>query len=562
MDRIILGLYDGPSGGAALLSEGELLAIAEEDRLVRQHRVSGLPRSSVQSVLAQTNVSPPRISVVTVATQNATYAEGIGHTARRPLLARVSDAFPKPEPVGRRIRDSFAASRRRRVDEALRSEFGIKCPVRFVEHHLAHAIGAVFAAGLSDALAITLDGGADSCWGRVTRFRQGIPEERVSLTGEQSLLGFLEETCDLLGIPEGLDRLLRLELLANEGRPTHENDLAAHVRFDGGGILVDSSALHRALRGRRAWDEGRADLAASALEVVGRATRSFVEHWSATEGVDTVALGGDLFEVSAIVEAAARAERVRRLAMPMAPGDVSLAVGAAFAGGLPGYLPRPLAAPGTPLASPFLGVAYSDAVIERALRREEFDYRVQSEIEADIARVLAEGRTVARFHGRTEIGNRGLGNRTILRSPEGALRRGRVGFLMPPGAYHALVMHEHYGEWFETDPIAHDELLRMPLSVRPHSAFRVRCPELVGRSGSTRVQVVSAQSNPGLHRILHEFGSWSGLPILAAAPFRLPDEPLVSSPMDALRTFHQLGADYAAIGSFLVRARGRARAFA
>ena len=45
----------------------------------------------------------------------------------------------------------------------------------------------------------------------------------------------------------------------------------------------------------------------------------------------------------------------------------------------------------------------------------------------------------------------------------------------------------------------------------------------------------------------------TGIPALAAAPFRLPDEPLVSSPLDALRTFRVLGADFAALDRFLVR---------
>jgi carbamoyltransferase len=97
--------------------------------------------------------------------------------------------------------------------------------------------------------------------------------------------------------------------------------------------------------------------------------------------------------------------------------------------------------------------------------------------------------------------------------------------------------------------------------VRAKAAFRVRCPELVGNRGTVRVQIVSAESNPGLFRILKEFESWSGIAVLAAAPFRLPDEPLVSSPMDALRTFRLLGADYAALGNFLVRAHGRSRVF-
>ena len=86
------------------------------------------------------------------------------------------------------------------------------------------------------------------------------------------------------------------------------------------------------------------------------------------------------------------------------------------------------------------------------------------------------------------------------------------------------------------------------------SHFALRCPELVAGTGHVKVQTVCPDSNPGLCELLREFESRTGFPCLAVAPFRLPDEPLVSSPREALRTFRLLGADVAAFGRFLLTA--------
>ena len=552
LSSITLGLYDGPSGGAAVLRDGMLLSIAEEDRLVRKHRVSGLPRAAVQTVLRESGVSPEKIGMVIVATRDATYAEGVG-SSRLPFLYRVGASLPSV-PVSRMIRDSFASSRRRRIDEALRSEFGISCPVRFLDHHLIHAIGSAYASGFSDCLAITIDGGADGAWAQVTSFRSWKPEVLARSTGPRSLLHFLDEVCEVVGIPEGLDRYHRLEDLGASGTRVHYEQLEPGLAHDDGEITV-SGQLFRSggtLAKLRASSR-KEDVAASALHRTADVVREYVDAWCRRTNPEALALGGDLFEIPSLFAAVLENADLPNAVVSPVAGDVGLPVGAAYAGCLPGLSPDPSPIPDIPLPTPFLGISFEEEAIERALASERFDFRKEPEIERDVARVLAEGRTVARFEGRTEIGNRGLGNRAVLRSPLRALRRGRVGFVLGPGAYHTVVLEEAFPTLFYGGGLEPSQLRYAPVLVRPRSDFRERCADLIGWEGLARVQTVSEESNPQLFRILEEFHTWTGIPCLAVAPFRLPDEPLVSSPRDALRTFRLLGAEYAALGRYLVR---------
>jgi carbamoyltransferase len=552
VDRIVLGVFDGPSGGAALVREGVLLATAEEDRLLRRHRVSGLPRASVQSVLARCGVPGETVSAVVIATRNATYSEGAGDTARPPLLYRVGTAVPSPAVVGRRIRETFARERRRRIDEALRSEFGVSCPVSFLDHHRIHAVSAAALTGCRDGLAVTMDSGADGACLQVTSVRGGVPETLHQQSGPASLLGFLGYLCDALGLGDRLDRYERLLDLARRGDARLAERLTPHATYRGGRIELHEILFRRnglvpeLLAGSR-----REDVAAGALRFAGEAAGRFAAHWRAKSGHERLILGGDLFELLPVADAVRRFPGAGDVRLSMAPGDAGLPVGCAFAGTLPEVLSDPFPLPAEPLASPFIGLAYDDDEIEEALLWEGVAFRFEPDAGPHLARAIAEGRTVARFTGATEIGNRGLGNRALLRSPRGELRRGRVGFLVKPGAYHAVVHESAFADWFEEngDPA---RFRTAPGLATPTARFREECPDLAGWEGRVAVQTVGADATPDLHRLLAEFEAWTGIPVLAAAPLRLPDEPLVSSPRDALRTFRLLGADLAALGPFLV----------
>jgi carbamoyltransferase len=556
LNRTVLGLFDGPSGGAAVIHEGTVLAAAEEDRLIRRHRVSGLPRASVQCVLRQSGIHSSQVMAVLVATRDATYAEGIGSTARPPFLVRFATAPNSPEPISRMIRVSFAGSRRRRLDEALRSEFGFSCPILFLDHHLAHAAGSAFSAGISDCLAITMDGGADGAWATVTSFRNGRPELLARETGPYSFLAFLEDVCDKLHIPDGIDRFRRLEDLSKRGEPVFQDRLKSFFRIRNGRVEIPEGMLRTGGPLSRIPQNVRREvLAASALRAIGEAVREVARHWIERSDHSAVVLGGDLFEICPVVRSVLESAQGRSVHLPTVPGDDGLAIGAAFSACLPGFLPKPLPIPARPLPSPFLGIAYGDDILGPTLASEGLDFRKSGQIEREVGRVLAEGKSIAHFHGRTEIGNSSLGNRSILRSPLGRLRSGQVSFVLAPNYYHALVPVDAFHSLFEDEGMQPENLLAAPLPCTPLPRFLEQCPDIVGPRGRVKVQTLTLDSNPRLFKILREFELWTGLPCLAVAPFRLPDEPLVSTPLHALRIFRLLGADFAAFGSYLARSR-------
>jgi carbamoyltransferase len=67
-----------------------------------------------------------------------------------------------------------------------------------------------------------------------------------------------------------------------------------------------------------------------------------------------------------------------------------------------------------------------------------------------------------------------------------------------------------------------------------------------------RVHTVSEADNPLFHRLLHEAGKATGLPVLYNTSFNLFGDPLVSTPRDAVRSFFSSGIDAMFVGNFLL----------
>ena len=87
---------------------------------------------------------------------------------------------------------------------------------------------------------------------------------------------------------------------------------------------------------------------------------------------------------------------------------------------------------------------------------------------------------------------------------------------------------------------------------------RREAPAVVHVDGTARPQMVNAGSNPSLRRILEGYKALTGLAVLINTSFNMHEEPIVSSPRDAVRAFLDGRLDALALEGFLVeREEGR-----
>lgn len=204
----------------------------------------------------------------------------------------------------------------------------------------------------------------------------------------------------------------------------------------------------------------------------------------------------------------------------------------------------------------FYGLAYPDAEIERALRDAGLvsERLHESALVERVAHDLAAGRIVGWFQGRFEMGPRALGNRSILADPRRsemkAIINARIKQREPFRPFAPAVLVERASEFFEiAQP---DPFMTLAPKVRPDK--RAVIPAAVHVDGTGRIQTVSRAENPRYYGVIEAFERLTGVPVLLNTSFNR-QEPIVACPEEAISCFLRTDMDVLVLGDHYVTDR-------
>lgn len=155
---------------------------------------------------------------------------------------------------------------------------------------------------------------------------------------------------------------------------------------------------------------------------------------------------------------------------------------------------------------------------------------------------LLSGKLVAWYQGRSEIGPRALGHRSLLGLPNKIEQRDKMNLLKGREPYRPVapvVTTESYQQFFET---SHPSPY-MSFAPKARLITQQLAPAIVHKDGTSRMQTLSKQDNPILHRALEIIGDETGIPILMNTSFNFDGEAMVDTPDDAIKSFKSSGMD-------------------
>src|SRR5210317_1400969 len=143
------------------------------------------------------------------------------------------------------------------------------------------------------------------------------------------------------------------------------------------------------------------------------------------------------------------------------------------------------------------------------------------DINIEVANAIANGKIVGWFQGKSESGNRALGNRSILADPRNPDIKDIINHTIKMREdfrpFAPAVLEEHYKEYFDT---------RLP------SPYMSR----ICKVNTARIQTVNKNFNEKFYNIINEFYKITGIPMLLNTSFNC-QEPIVETPEQAIRTF-------------------------
>ncbi|HDY89175.1 MAG TPA: carbamoyltransferase, partial [bacterium] len=169
-----------------------------------------------------------------------------------------------------------------------------------------------------------------------------------------------------------------------------------------------------------------------------------------------------------------------------------------------------------------------------------------------IAEKLAEGKIVALFQGKMELGARALGNRSILANP---LLEDTKGILNDHVKHREnwrpfcpSILEEYGNEFFEH--IVHPGYMVVATKVRDEKVKLI--PSAVHVDGTARPQFVSQKTNPYFWKIIEEFRKITDVPVIINTSFNIMGEPIINTPQEAIRCFFSTGIDILVLENYIL----------
>jgi carbamoyltransferase len=541
---------------ACVVRDGEILFAVAEERLSRVKHDARFPHLAIRACLDFLSVTPDRVDEVC-----------FGWQAHGPLFRHDLKCYAlgqQPLTYLNLLNSTrYYLSMRHQGSGAKRfaQHFGrVKARMRFVDHHLAHAISAYGCSGFEDSAIVVMDGRgaweATSIW----RGKNGRVEHGLTIPFPDSVGLFYSAFTDYLGFVPNSDEW-KVMGLAPYGQPGVKLDAfidpeaapyhvhAKRLIRGGAGSFPGMTPLLGAPRvAESEIEERHKNIAYAVQDYCELAMMSVVRMAVEKTRCRNLCLAGGVALNSKANGKILASGLVDKIFVQPAAADDGVAVGAALAP----YLDGGGRLPNKAMRHAYLGPAFDDAAVETTLRTYKLRYVRLDDPAATAAELLSQGKILGWFQGRMEFGPRALGSRSILADPRDPEMTAKVNnavkFREWWRPFAPSMKKEAAGDFLES---ATDSPF-MVLTAQVRAEKRGVIPAVTHVDGSARPQTVEKEVNPLYWRLIDEFGKRTGVPVVMNTSFNLRGEAIVHTPTDALRTFFSSGMDALIIGSFLV----------
>lgn len=569
----ILGInaYHGDAS-AALVVDGQLVAAVEEERFNRIKHWAGFPAQSIQWCLQRAGITASELDHVAVSfNPRANLSKRVGFVLRH---------LPSPSAVMDRLKRQ---GKTLGLEDQLAQAVGLdKAAIRAkfhrIEHHQTHVAAGFLISPFEESAVLSVDGMGDFT-STLTAYARDLGWQELDRVYFPHSIGFLYTAITMyLGFPYYGDEY-KVMGLAPYGEPEFADFFRKLIMPKGDTFALNLDYFTHHKKGiRMSWNDGapiietfssqkliddlgpprdpkspmtsRHDNIAKSLQVV---TEEIIMHLLTRLHAKTksknICMTGGVAMNSVANGKITRETPFENVYIPAGAADNGTSFGAAF------YVwnhvlrqPRSFVQDHA-----YWGCASSDDEAERAAHEigVPFEKMTNDQLVDTTTDLLISGHVVGWFQGAMEFGARALGNRTLLADPRRTDMRDiinlRIKFREKFRPFAPSILEEYVGDWFEiNEPTPYMEKV-FPIRAEKHAII----PAVTHVDGSGRLQTVSKRTNPLYHQLISRFNEKTGVPIVLNTSLN-ENEPIVRTPLEAIKCFLRTDMDAIAIGSLLI----------
>lgn len=194
----------------------------------------------------------------------------------------------------------------------------------------------------------------------------------------------------------------------------------------------------------------------------------------------------------------------------------------------------------------------TDKVIEEVF--ESYSFTKHDDISSFTAGLIADGKVIAWFQGRSESGPRALGNRSILARPDQKgiknYLNSNIKFRESFRPYGCSCLHDYANEYFNI-PLEFDNPY-MSFATHVSSNYQSKLKEVSHIDGTSRMQTVREGQNQLFYNLIQKVGDLTGIYCVLNTSLNIMGDPIVETVEDARDFLNKSNVDGLIIGSYFV----------
>ena len=257
-----------------------------------------------------------------------------------------------------------------------------------------------------------------------------------------------------------------------------------------------------------------------------------------------------------------------------AAGDAGSALGAALLASYDHFkIERVLVKGQDSQKASLLGDEFSNSEIEEVLKNYNFKYYFfpNDKLFDEISELLIKKNVIGIFQGKMEFGPRALGSRSIIADPRIQSMQKKINlnikFRESFRPFAPIVKEDKANQWFDilqndnymlfTADVLQEKLKQLSneqKNVQGIERLNIKLseiPAVTHVNGSARLQTINSTKHPYVYKILDSFETKTDCPVLVNTSFNIRGEPIVRTPLDALRCFMNTNMDILVLENFV-----------
>lgn len=570
---------------ACLVTNGKIIAAAQEERFTRKKHDSNFPSNALRYCLKAGGITSDDIDFAVFYDKPFVKFWRLIETYIG-FAPRGLQSFIEAAPLW--------VKQKLWIKELIRKEIGGRAQILFPEHHASHAASAFFPSPFQKAAILTIDGVGE--WATAS---YGIGEgNKIRLLAElefpHSLGLFYSAFTFFTGfrVNSGEYKMMGL---APYGESKYKDVILKEIidlKEDGSlqmnmdffdyctGLKMTNDHFDKIFGGPPRKPETKMtqremDIARSAQEVTEEIMMRMARHLHKETGAKYLCLAGGVALNCVGNGRLLKEGPFEDIWIQPAAGDAGGALGAALLTWHQ-HLDNPRHADNIhdSQQGSLLGPEFSNSSIKQFLENGNIPYKeLDDESLIRMASdLLASEKVIGWFQGRMEFGPRALGNRSIIgdaRSTEmQSVMNLKIKFRESFRPFAPSVLEEKVGDYFDLNhpspymllvaQVNKNLLCDLSEEERRLAGFdklrtiRSSIPAITHVDNSARLQTVSREVNPRYHALIKAFEEKTGCAVIINTSFNVRGEPIVCTPEEAYRCFMRTRMDYLFLGNIML----------